>query len=125
MKNDRQIKSRQHQQFKVQKSNTTKDGSQLRPSRRSRREKEKRQKSTTVVHEQEKPGPMTKILMLARKSRRALGCQNGMHKHAGNRNRRGGSPRKSTGTIHHHQEIVWKLWETTETSKGQGRKAYP
>ena len=69
MKSGRQSKShsRQHvTKFWVQKSNTTKSGSQLRPSRRSRTEKEKRQKSTTVVHEQGKPGPMKNNLMLAR-----------------------------------------------------------
>ena len=40
-------------------------------------------------------------------------------------NRRGGSPRKSTETVHHHKETVWKVWETRETCKGQERKAYP
>ena len=33
-------------------------------------------------------------------------------------NRRGGSPRKNTGTVLHHRE-------TRETCEGQGRKAYP
>ena len=46
--------SHQHvRKFWVLKSNTTENGSQLRPSRRSRRDKEKKQKSTKVVHEQE------------------------------------------------------------------------
>ena len=49
----------------------------------------------------------------------------GIHKNAGNRNRRGVSPRKSAGTVHHHQEAVWKVRETRETSKRQKRKAYP
>ena len=48
------------------KNNTTKSGSQLRPLKRSRGEKEERQKSTTVECEQEKPGPMKNILMQAR-----------------------------------------------------------
>ena len=46
--------------------NTTKNITQLKPSRRSRGEKEKKQKSTTVVHEQEKPGLMKNILMQVR-----------------------------------------------------------
>ena len=57
--------------FWVQKSNTTKNGPQLRPSRRSRREKENRQRSTTVGHELEKPGPMKNVLMQTRQPRRA------------------------------------------------------
>ena len=38
---------------------------------------------------------------------------------------KGGTPRKSKRTVHHHQEAVWKVWKTREISRGQGRKACP
>ena len=69
MESGKQSKSHSHQhvrEFWVQKTNTTRNGSQLTPSRRTRREEGKGQKSTTVVHEQEKPGLMKNILMLTR-----------------------------------------------------------
>ena len=57
MKCDRQSKCHSHQpvsKFWIPKSHTTRNGSQLRSSRRSRRVKEKWQKSTTAVHKQKK-----------------------------------------------------------------------
>ena len=74
MKSGRQSKSLSNQHFSkfwVQESNTTKNGSRLRPPRRSRREKEKKTEINNSRTRARKARDYKTILMLARQPRRA------------------------------------------------------
>ena len=77
--------------------------------KKTRREGEKRQKSTTWAGKARAYEEYPHVSKIAKKSIKADKRELYMYEHAGNKNRRGSSPRKTMGAVHHHPETVWKV----------------
>ena len=103
--------------FWAQKGNTTQSGSQLRLSRRSRREK-KKQKSTTVVQIR------YNILHVSKIAKKSIKANKRRHMNIPATEAEEAAHQGNLRELHTFKKPSGQFGKQ-ETSKGQGRKAYP